>query len=224
MPELRRRPHFYDLPENGGLPSQRTTTRSWLRQGLATLLCAAVLAGCAPPPADSPEPEYRYAQAGTRDSFRLSADGGRKATVLFFIGSDCPISNGFVPEMLRLHREFAPTGMGFCAVYADAEILPVEAGRHAADFAFPFPALLDPGQTLARRVGATVMPEAAVLSPTGVLLYRGRIDNRYADFGRLRERPTCTELRDALGAILSGRSIAVPWTPALGCAIVFPNR
>jgi hypothetical protein len=193
------------------------------------LFCAAVLSGCAPPPAsqaatDPPEPEYEYAQAGMRNSFRLSADGGRNATVLFFIGSDCPISNGFVPEMIRLHHEFVAKGVKFCAVYADSELLPIEAGRHATEFALPFPALLDPGQTLARRVGATVMPEAAVLSPPGVLLYRGRIDNRYADFGTLRERPTCTELRDALGAILAGRPITVQRTSALGCEIVFPNR
>ncbi len=62
---------------------------------------------------------------------------------------------------------------------------------------------------LARKVGATVKPEAAVLSPTGELLYRGRINDIYADFGKRRAQRTHCELKDILEAILAGKPVAV---------------
>ena len=37
----------------------------------------------------------------------------------------------------------------------------------------PFPALLDPHQTLARQTGARSTPEAVILGPAGQELYRG---------------------------------------------------
>lgn len=39
--------------------------------------------------------------------------------------------------------------------------------------------------------------KAAVLSPSGELLYRGRIDDRYFDYGKQRSQPT-HQARDAL--------------------------
>ena len=44
---------------------------------------------------------------------------------------------------------------------------------------------------------ATGESKAAVLSPSGELLYRGRIDDRYFDYGKQRSQPT-HQARDAL--------------------------
>jgi hypothetical protein len=53
-----------------------------------------------------------------------------------------------------------------------------------------------------------------------VLRYRGRIDDRYLDFGVDRLTPTTHELDEALAAVLAGREVARPVVPAVGCAIV----
>ena len=68
-----------------------------------------------------------------------------------------------------------------------------------------------------------VKPEVAVLSPKGDLLYRGRIDDLYADFGKRRTRPTSRELKDALETVLAGKPITVTRTEAIGCDIDFPD-
>ncbi len=39
------------------------------------------------------------------------AGAGTKATVLVFVGVDCPISNRYAPELERLEREFSPRGI-----------------------------------------------------------------------------------------------------------------
>ena len=79
--------------------------------------------------------------------------------------------------------------------------------------------MLDAAHSLVRLVGATVTPEAAVVSLEGKLLYLGRIDDPYFDYGKRRAAPTRQDLRDALDTILSGKTIAVPTTKPIGCFI-----
>ena len=147
-----------------------------------------------------------------------------QAVVLIFFGHDCPISNGYAPEISRIQKEYSPKGIELCVVYADPDLARDDAREHAKDYSFDFPAILDPTLSLAARVGATVKPEAAVLSPEGKLLYRGRIDNTYADLGKRRAAPTQRDLRDALDAILAGEPVSVPRTEALGCDIDFSSQ
>jgi hypothetical protein len=90
---------------------------------------------------------------------------------------------------------------------------------HAKEYRFSFPVLFDPKHILAKMTGATTIPEAAVLSSDGNLLYLGRIDNRVEDFDKRRPEPTQFDLREALDAMLAGKPVPHPRTKAFGCAI-----
>ena len=145
-----------------------------------------------------------------------------RAVVLVFTDSECPIANAYSPELRRLRDEFAPRGVRFFLVYADGSRTLVEVRAHVAAYAQPMEAVRDPEHELVRRAGATRTPEACVFLPGGELVYRGRIDDRYVDFGKQRAAPTTRDLRDALEAVLSGGTPAEPWGPAIGCTI--PDR
>jgi peroxiredoxin len=149
----------------------------------------------------------------------LSAGAGTKATVLVFVGVDCPISNRYAPELERLDREFAPRGVEFFLVYPEPSLDAEAARKHGVDYGLTFPALLDREHRLVEHTGVEVTPEAAVLSPDGGILYRGRIDDRWADVGTRRPRASRHELREALEAILAGRPAPQPQGPAVGCYI-----
>ncbi|HLY20120.1 MAG TPA: redoxin family protein [Bryobacteraceae bacterium] len=142
-----------------------------------------------------------------------------RAVVLFFVTTDCPLCNGYAPEMNRIDEAYTARGVRFYAVQGDTTIADDEVRRHARDFAYRFPVLLDPQQILARHSGASVTPEAVVLGNDGAVLYLGRIDNRVEDFGKTRVQATEFDLREALDAILAGRPVPHPRTRALGCAI-----
>lgn len=144
----------------------------------------------------------------------------KRAVVLFFSSTDCPLANAVVPELNRLQQIYASRGAAFYAVQGDATIASAEVVRHAKDYAFTFPYLFDPEESLAAYTGATTVPEVAVLSPRGDILYLGRIDNRQEDFGKQRPQATEQDLRDALEAVLSGKPVPHPRTKPLGCAIV----
>jgi hypothetical protein len=149
----------------------------------------------------------------------LKAPAGTKAIVYLFTSTDCPISNRYAPEVLRLVRTFASQGVTFRLVYpgreSDAAIR-----EHVKAFSYEgkVEPLRDSGLDLVRHVGATITPEAAVIVK-GALGYRGRIDDRYVELGVERPSPTTRDLADALTAILAGRVVAQPTTQAVGCYI-----
>ncbi len=144
---------------------------------------------------------------------------GKKAIVVFFTTTDCPLSNNDVPEMNRTVRAYAGRGVAFYAVQADTTIADAEVLQHTKDYQFSFPVLFDPHQTLAKMTGATTIPSAAVLTPDGTLLYLGRIDNLVEDFNVRRQVPTKFDLREALDAVLEGKPVPHARTKAFGCAI-----
>ena len=139
----------------------------------------------------------------------------RPATVLLFVMHDCPAANGYWPEFNRIAARF--TNAAFFVVHADPDLTPAGARAHAKDYSIGVPVLLDPKQKLSKAVGATVSPEAVVVSPKGKRLYRGRIDDRVAALGRKRPQPTTRELRDALEAIEQTKPVRVKETKAIGC-------
>ena len=142
-----------------------------------------------------------------------------KATVLIFLAHDCPVSNVLVPEMNRIATEYGPRGVAFFFVYAERDLTDVDAARHAQEFALAAPAAVDRAGALVARAGARVTPEAAVFSPAGEVMYRGRINDLFAAPGKKRAVPTTHDLRDALDAVLAGKAPPAATTPAVGCFI-----
>jgi hypothetical protein len=146
---------------------------------------------------------------------------GQKATVLFFLTTECSIGNGYAPEIARIVQEYQKAGVVCYAIYAHETA--EEVIRHAREFKLPLTGLLDSGLILARRTGATVTPEVCVLSPSGEVLYRGRIDDRAVRIGKVRPEPRVRDLRLALDAVLQGKPVPVKYTKAIGCYIDFPE-
>lgn len=150
---------------------------------------------------------------------RLPGPGHCRALVLIFIAHECPLSNGYAPEVARLFKDFSGRGVAFRVVYSERGLAKADAAKHTRAFGYPCPALLDSKLSLAHRVGATVTPEAALLSPDGDVLYLGRIDDRFPALGKGFVPPRHTELRDALEAVLQNKPVPVARTTAIGCQI-----
>jgi hypothetical protein len=146
-----------------------------------------------------------------------------RAVALFFIGAECPISNRYAPVINTLVADYSARGVLFYVVHSDPAIGAPAARQHAKDYGFKFPSLLDPTQILASRTGVTLTPTAVILSPAGELLYRGRIDNRYLDFGKYRDAGVKPDLRLALDAVVAGKPVAEPFTKPVGCALPPPS-
>lgn len=147
---------------------------------------------------------------------------GKKAVVLFFLATECPVSNFYTTEYVRLVDAYGTKGVAFCGVHSDPDLNAEQAARHAREYRLAFPIVMDPKQVLATATGARVTPEAVVLSEHGAVSYRGRIDDRFAENGRRRDEAQQHDLRAALDAVLKGKAPTVPETKAFGCPL--PRR
>jgi hypothetical protein len=150
----------------------------------------------------------------------LEAPANARAIVFLFTTTDCPISNRYAPEVRRVSEKFTPQGVVFRLIYPGRADTAAAIRAHVAAFSYAgaAEAYRDPVLALAKFVGATVMPEAAVVVK-GKVVYHGRIDDRYVDLGLERPAPTTHDLADALTATLEGRPVLHPVTQAVGCFI-----
>ena len=154
--------------------------------------------------------------AGTTvDPLKLSEG---HVVVMLFVRTDCPISNRYAPTIQRLSKKFRGRA-NFWLVYPDAAESAARVRLHLQEFHYAIPALRDIHHTLVNRAQATITPETAVFSESGKLVYHGRIDNWYEDFGRSRPTPTTHELEDAIRNTLDGKSTSPEHASAVGCYI-----
>jgi hypothetical protein len=136
-------------------------------------------------------------------------------TVYVFTTTDCPISNRYAPEIERLATQFKPHAR-FVLVYPVQTDTAEKITEHRRKFAYTIESARDLDQKLVKLTGVAITPEVAVMKGNQ-RLYRGRIDDRFVDFGRERARPTQHDLKDALTAITTGKAVANRETQAVGC-------
>jgi thiol-disulfide isomerase/thioredoxin len=147
------------------------------------------------------------------------------ANVILFVASDCPISNGYAPELQRICRDYRTKGVVCSLVYEDVSIDAAHVRAHREAYGYKdIAAVIDGDGAIAKRAKATVTPQDVVVGPTGIVKYRGRIDNQFAALGKPRRVVTVHDVRDALDALLAGRAVAHPDTEAFGCFIPRRNQ
>ena len=186
------------------------------------------------------------ARAGAEDTFVYGKDiDGRDVTSLsahdtkyvaaIFVATDCPISNRYLPILVRLSRQFAPRpatggdGVRLWLVYPNPgdTLAAVHAHQSQYPAAASLPQLIAPNSRFLAHAKVHVTPEAAIFhaDPPGSImsqpvLWHGRIDDRYLTFGTQRPAATHHDLADALHAALAGRQPTAPAAPPVGCAIL----
>ena len=149
------------------------------------------------------------------DPFR-AAPG--KVVVLIFVRTDCPVSNRYAPTIQKLGTVRMDQA-AFFLVYPSRKETAETIRRHGKDFHYTFAAIRDPQHILVKQSAAQITPEAAVFNAAGQLVYHGRIDNLYEDFGHTRKSATTHELADAIEAAVAGKSFTASAAPAVGCYI-----
>jgi peroxiredoxin len=143
---------------------------------------------------------------------------GKKAIVVIFLGTQCPIANLYFPTLAEMQKRYADKGVQFLAINSNEQDSFEDVVAHARERKLSFPVLKDAGQRAADAFGARRTPEAFLLDGNRAIRYRGRIDDQYGYLYR-RGTPTRTELKDALDELLAGKPITVPETECRGCLI-----
>ena len=132
---------------------------------------------------------------------------GAKAVVVDFWSTRCPVSERYEPVLKKLAGEYAQRGVAFLAIDANYNEPAEEVQKVRQQRAVPYPVLMDGVKgELATYFGASHTPEAYVITPAGVLVYHGNLD----------------EIGGALDAVLAGKPVPNAETRAFGCSIKRP--
>ncbi|MEZ6194704.1 MAG: hypothetical protein R3F20_03090 [Planctomycetota bacterium] len=146
-----------------------------------------------------------------------------EVAVLLFVTTDCPIANGYGPEIGRIRADCVSRGARFAAIHVDPELAIEDAWRHAKEFDLGESVFIDRRHLLVDALGIRVTPEAAVLVAEDRdhwrLDYRGRIDDLYVDFGQRRAEASTPDLRLAIDRALAGTKGELVLTRAIGCYV-----
>ena len=168
-------------------------------------------------------PVGKLAFTDIRSLTRTLADfGDKKAFVLVFTNTTCPLAQRYLPTLSMLEKDYRGKGVQFVAVNAAADDTVRAMATHALKYEVEFPTVKDFDGKAARALGVTRTPEAVVLDADKKLRYRGRIDDQYR-IGGTRKEPTTRDLKDAIDSVLAGKPVATAETEVDGCPIEFPK-
>ncbi len=146
-------------------------------------------------------------------------DFGAELFVYVQACNHCPYVVANVERLTRLARDYRGSVDVVFVNSNDAETHPtddVEAMRaFARDHDLPFPYLRDSDQSVAQAYRTQRTPEVLVFDRERRLRYHGRIDDSPKD----PDAVTQNTLRNALDAILAGRSVVEAETFAMGCTV-----
>ena len=144
----------------------------------------------------------------------LNSLKGEHGTVLIFISTQCPVSNGYNERMAKLAADFATRGINVVGINSNAPESVDEVKKHAVEHKLAFTILKDTGNKIADALGAQHTPEAYLLDHDNKLVYRGGIDN-----SRNGTNISASYLRDAMEQVRSGQPVTRPRALAFGCSI-----
>jgi thiol-disulfide isomerase/thioredoxin len=147
---------------------------------------------------------------------------GKAGTLVIFTCNHCPFAKAWEQRIVELGNAYAAKGIGVVLVNANDPAMHLDDGyaemqARAKSRGMKVPYVVDETSAVARAFGASVTPEAFLFDKAGKLAYHGTIDDNRQEADKVKAR----YLKDALDAVVAGKTPAVPETKGLGCSIKF---
>ena len=139
---------------------------------------------------------------------------GKNGTVVVWLSAQCPVVRGYKDRINEIASEYQAKGINFVGINSNSTEDLAWVKSNIAEFGYKFPVLIDKGNVLADKWGATVTPEVFYFDVKNKLLYHGAIDN-----DRSGRSVTDPFLKAAFDASLGGKAIAKTRANAFGCSI-----
>jgi peroxiredoxin len=158
------------------------------------------------------------------------ADFKGKYVVLEWYNPDCPFVGKHYKSgnMQSLQKEFTSKGVVWISIDSSA---PGEQGNYpseqlnaisARDGAARTALLLDPDGKVGRLYEAKTTPDMYVINPSGILVYKGAIDNKRST--DLADVKTATNyVKEALDEVMAGKPVSTVSTRPYGCSVKYSS-
>ncbi len=156
--------------------------------------------------------------AATGQPVSLYGFRGKRAMVLVFLGTDCPVGNLYASRLEELSEAFKDRGVVFLGINSNAQETAEQVAAHAKEHGLTFRLLKDPGNKVADMALAERTCEAIVLDGLAMVRYRGAIDDQYGTGTR---KPAAERhyLKDAIEEVITDGRVDPKATAVAGCLI-----
>ena len=139
---------------------------------------------------------------------------GENGAVLVWVSAQCPVVKSYNERINQVGDELRAKGINLIGINSNAPESLDWVKSHASEVGYKFPVLIDKGNVLADKLGATVTPEFYYFDKGNVLLYHGALDD-----DRSGKNVTVNYLRDAFNSALNKQPIKTAKANAFGCSI-----
>ena len=166
-------------------------------------------------------PDFSLPDVVSGRAVSLAAFQNRKALLVMFICHHCPFVKHVRTELARLGSDYANKDLGIVAISSNdpavaADDSPEGLKQMVSEWGFRFPVLYDESQEVAKKYAAACTPDFFGFDSARRLVYRGQLDESRPSNGK---PVTGADLRAAIEAVLTGRSVTAEQKPSLGCNI-----
>ncbi|WP_406684385.1 thioredoxin family protein [Seonamhaeicola sp. MEBiC1930] len=146
-----------------------------------------------------------------------------KGFIVTFTCNTCPFAVAYEDRLVALDKKYASKGYPVIAIMPNnTDVKPGDnmdaMKKRAEDKGFTFPYLMDKGQKIYPKYGATKTPHIYILEKTkmgNVVKYIGSID----DSPRNPKGVQVKYVENAVDALLGGEEVEIKETKAIGCSI-----
>lgn len=147
---------------------------------------------------------------------KLGDENGAGPAALVFVDHECPVSARYLGELNSFADAAEAAGVDFYAVVSSPRRTWEDARRLREDYGLTLPILLDPSGDIAGRLGPVTTAEAFVIDGQDRMIYRGRVDDRFAGIGQLRRVIGNHDLLDVM-KVASDPATTPRATAPIGC-------
>ncbi len=142
------------------------------------------------------------------------------AGVVVFMCNHCPYVKATIDRLVAIEEDYRNQGVKMIGINANDPLkYPDDDLEHMREFAkeknIAFPYLVDETQEVAKAFKAVCTPDIFVYDFEQKLAYRGRIDDNWQNPQLVARH----ELREALDALVAGKSPQTEQFPSMGCSI-----
>lgn len=142
------------------------------------------------------------------------------ASVFVFMCNHCPYVKAIEDRLITLANDLAQKNILFVGICSnDASEYPEDAPAKLLERwkekKYGFPYLVDTEQTVAKAMGAVCTPDFFGYDRTGLLSYRGRLDDSWKDASKVTKR----ELYEYMVQLAQTGNVNFEQHPSMGCSI-----
>lgn len=166
-------------------------------------------------------PDFTLPDVTSGKSVSLKSFFSKKAILVMFISVHCPYVKHIRQELSKISRDYQNKDVAIIAVSSNnvekyPDDSPENLKKMAKELGLTFPVCYDENQNVAQDYMAACTPDFFLFDKNQKLVYRGQLDDSRPDSGK---PVTGKDLRAAMDAVLSDKSVDSNQKPSMGCNI-----